>query len=232
MTEPIICRIDGCDHPRKTRGLCNKHYLRWWAKGTTDDPPPYVRATCSIEGCEDHVSGRGYCNKHYQRLKHRGSVEDIARPTVTERLWSRVDRSGGPDACWPWQGAQNYGYGAIGDGERVVHAHRLALLLTVGAAPDGKPYACHHCDNPPCCNPTHLYWGDADNARDMLERNRRTEKLTPEQVAEVKRRRALGIKRTVVAAQFDITITTVSNITTGRTWGRLTEGEQHARQVG
>lgn len=33
-----LCTIEGCAGKRHARGLCNKHYLRQWAHGTTDDP--------------------------------------------------------------------------------------------------------------------------------------------------------------------------------------------------
>lgn len=38
-----LCKEEGCDNPAKTRGLCNKHYLRWWQstpKADRPDPGP------------------------------------------------------------------------------------------------------------------------------------------------------------------------------------------------
>jgi len=65
------------------------------------------------------------------------------------------------------------GYGQVGivDG-KLIRAHRLAWELTNGWIPNGL-YVCHHCDNPPCCNPAHLFLGtQADNMSDMVKKRR------------------------------------------------------------
>jgi hypothetical protein len=55
---------------------------------------------------------------------------------------------------------------------RLIGAHRMALILSSGKNPEGM-CACHHCDNPPCCNPLHLFWGtDQDNAADRGSKGR------------------------------------------------------------
>ncbi|HEY9877558.1 MAG TPA: HNH endonuclease signature motif containing protein [Leptolyngbyaceae cyanobacterium] len=93
-----------------------------------------------------------------------------------EYFWRRVDKSLGPDECWPWKGAldNGTGYGVIArkKGETGV-AHRRALELTLGKKLPPDIFACHHCDNPPCCNPSHLFPGTrSDNSRDMVMKGR------------------------------------------------------------
>lgn len=90
-------------------------------------------------------------------------------PITAERLWSQVDRSGGPDACWLWQGhCDRGGYGRLAG----ARAHREAWVQTFGPIPDGL-WVLHRCDNPPCCNPRHLFLGTPkDNTRDMMEKGR------------------------------------------------------------
>jgi HNH endonuclease len=94
--------------------------------------------------------------------------------TLAERFWAKVDRSAGPDGCWPWTGARFwFGHGAIKIDGRPWGAHRIAWELTNGPIPDGLQ-ANHRCDNPPCCNPAHLFLGtQLDNVRDMDAKGRR-----------------------------------------------------------
>ena len=91
------------------------------------------------------------------------------------RLWRKIKR-GKKNECWPWIGkAKINGYGILGLGGRGagnVLAHRAAYELSVGPIPDGF-YLCHKCDNPPCCNPTHLFVGtQLDNLRDASVKKR------------------------------------------------------------
>lgn len=94
--------------------------------------------------------------------------------TITRRLGATVDRSAGPDGCWPWRGARNArGYGRVYYAAgRYVHAHRAAYEAARGPVPPGG-ILLHSCDNPPCCNPAHLSVGTrADNSADMAAKGR------------------------------------------------------------
>lgn len=93
------------------------------------------------------------------------------REKVGQRLWPRVDKSGGPEACWLFTGyCGEYGQLTI-DGEQH-YAHRLAWELTYGAIPE-RGHVLHSCDNPPCCNPSHLFLGTPKvNALDRSAKGR------------------------------------------------------------
>lgn len=86
-------------------------------------------------------------------------------------FWRKVDiRS--EDECWPWLGCtDSNGYGRAGKGSRT--AHRIAFQLTHGITLESSEFVLHECDNPPCCNPEHLFQGNAgSNARDMANKGR------------------------------------------------------------
>ena len=99
------------------------------------------------------------------------SIADSER----DRFWVRVDKSGGPDACWEWQGARNgQGYGiAYVRGLNTSGAHRIAYTLAYGPIAPGMVIRHYHCDNPACCNPSHLLEGTpAQNAQDRVDKGR------------------------------------------------------------
>lgn len=91
--------------------------------------------------------------------------------SISERFWAKVDRDSG--GCWKWQGGKRSdGYGLFQIGPKSRRAHRVAYVLVKGPIPAGLDVL-HHCDNPPCCNPDHLFVGtDLDNARDCREKGR------------------------------------------------------------
>lgn len=145
-------------------------------------------------------------------------------------FWSKVGVSG-INECWPWLGAQKpSGYGNVRVNGRYVSAHRLAWELCNFEPPPG--YAVMHiCDNPPCCNPSHLVLGtNQANNCDKIIKGRgagpksplmgecnNNSKLT---AADVKKIRALYGEKTQyqLAAEFGVTQSAVSAIIRRETW--------------
>jgi hypothetical protein len=106
----------------------------------------------------------------------------MAMPANTvEKFHTLVDRSGGSRACWPWKAGRlkpgphgGGGYGRFKLRGQQWYTHRLAWVLQVGVPVPNGLDVLHACDNPPCCNPRHLFLGtQKDNTQDMITKGRR-----------------------------------------------------------
>lgn len=148
-----------------------------------------------------------------------------------KRFWGQVDRSAGPNACWPWVGAvHRYGYGACSKTYGDTRAHRLAWILTNGPIPDGK-VLCHSCDNKICVNPAHLHVGSqAENIADALRKGLSSTKLKPKDVLALRRElESYKLVRKLPAGvlqqfaeRYGVTKGTISLIRHGRKWQSIT----------
>jgi hypothetical protein len=155
------------------------------------------------------------------------------------RFWAKVDKSGGPDACWIWQGSRTKaGYGHFRHDGKLVYTHRFVEELTRGPL-SPKMHSCHRCDNPPCCNPAHLFRGTAkDNMHDRdakgrglrgkpgnrrgLPCTRGNAKLYPAEVLQIRALYQPGaITQAQIAARFGISEKTVCSVLARRTWANL-----------
>jgi hypothetical protein len=84
---------------------------------------------------------------------------------VERRFWSNVRKT---PTCWEWTGrASADGYGRIKIGGKERNATVVSWALHFGPIPP-MGLMCHHCDNPPCIRPEHLFLGDHSlNAHDL-----------------------------------------------------------------
>ena len=153
------------------------------------------------------------------------------------RFWSKVDRSGGPETCWPWRASGNgRGYGHFSIGRTpgtMAYAHRVAWVLSYGPIPEGLE-VCHNCpggDNPRCVNPAHLWLGThLENVRDMCRKGRRrppavplgeahhAAKLTEQAVREIHFRAAAGESQRSLARRFALSRPTIHGVIVGTAW--------------
>jgi hypothetical protein len=94
-------------------------------------------------------------------------------------FWQRMKRTA--HGCLEWQGARHQkagepdkgGYGEFRENGKLIRAHRRAWELHHGTPIPAGLAVLHACDNPPCCEPAHLYLGTVrDNAHDMVAKGR------------------------------------------------------------
>lgn len=135
------------------------------------------------------------------------------------RFWSHVKK--GP-SCWIWTGAySSRGYGVF---QATVPfkvntvASKVAWYFTHGVWPEGK--MCHHCDNPACVRPIHLFVGtQGDNMRDKVRKGRYGGKALPlAMVAEVRRLAAAGMSNREIREYLHLSKERVYRIVSGRSW--------------
>lgn len=151
------------------------------------------------------------------------------RVPVEQRFWSKVDKSRGPDACWPWTAYRNEdGYGVFPWGKEE-KSHRVAWILTNGPIPKGKSilHQPEKCNHRWCCNPAHLYVGTQfDNVHDMIRIGTKIQprgESSPNAVltnAAVRAIRGLynTVNASVLAERFGVKLCTIRDVAKGRSW--------------
>lgn len=192
---------------------------------------------CSLTDCDKDVLCRSWCKKHYVAWRLYGDPTYVGtafqdRDTKIARFLSKIDKTPGqgPNGdCWEWQGKwrDRYGYGGVSIETERWKTHRLAYFLATGIRPVLD--VLHSCDNPPCCNPSHLREGTPkDNAQDKMDRGRTPRgeavwntTLTDDQVRQVRQMGADGYLHKIIAEQYNIAKSTVSAIVTRRNWQYL-----------
>jgi len=131
--------------------------------------------------------------------------------------------------CWEWLAYKSWdGYGYFNSGKRNELAHRFSYRMFIGEIPISL-CVLHKCDNPSCVNPEHLFIGtNDDNVKDKVQKTRQAcgERMnrgsaTAEDVAEIRRMHASGIRQSCICRLFKISSGSVSKIINGKSWKHI-----------
>ncbi len=154
--------------------------------------------------------------------------------TPAERFWRFVNK-GTSEECWNWLGHKDEkGYGTFRL-KKMIKAHVFSYMLHCGEIPQdnntvfGRLFVCHHCDNPSCVNPTHLFIGNnSDNLMDasrkgklpnMKGENAPNSKLTWDEVSLIRELFKSGrYTKHALAVHFGVSPSNITKIIGHKTW--------------
>jgi hypothetical protein len=159
-----------------------------------------------------------------------------------DRFWRCMDK-GTESECWIWKIALcQRGYGKFQVGRKTIRANRFAIVASGREIPDGM-FSCHKCDNPPCCNPNHLFIGSpADNQMDMVLKgrslkgdknpsrihpelyrgeNNHAHQLTDEIVSKLRENPPIGANMNSEALKYAVSASVLRGAILGSTWKHL-----------
>lgn len=190
---------------------------------------PIPKRTCTLSLLADLVD-RG---AQKRRRKQQGLTENEVDDHAVYRFLTMlpVDIKG----CWEWKGSRRkkgLPYGKFTIFREDCQAHRFSYRLFCGAIPSGMRVL-HRCDNPPCCNPDHLFLGtDKDNAvdRDRKGRHRTNPrrgerspfaKLTEEQVRRIINLPAKSFSQREMGRQLGVAGETIRQIVLRNKWNHV-----------
>jgi hypothetical protein len=166
-------------------------------------------------------------------------------PYDRQRFQALVDTRSDSE-CHEWKGGTNKkGYGQFRVNGRTHISSRIAYIIYFGDIPDGL-FVLHKCDNPPCCNPDHLFLGtQVDNMADMIQRGRQFHTSGPrtwiygkpenvargerhgramlreDEVREIRALREKGWYYVDLAERFNVSVTATRKIVHKETWTHI-----------
>lgn len=178
-------------------------------------------------------------------MRRKNTSKYLASQGLSERVvinfWNKVKKKGSTPKhmphlgmCWSWKASTTaFGYGKIWSGasKKLLGAHVVSWILHHGPIPN-KLHVLHQCDNPPCCNPNHLFIGTAkQNIWDRILKGR--SKWTRGEDAhnsKLKNNHVLAIRclyeqwnlsEASIGRLFKVSERTVSGIVTRTTWRHI-----------
>ena len=180
-------------------------------------------------------------------VNQHGKIEFIIRKHP--RFFNKVDIPENLEDCWEWAADKIFddGYGKYGFNGKRTRSHRFSYQIFYGKTPcknkEGKRICvCHHCDNPGCVNPNHLFLGtQKDNLNDARNKGRwvpedfgfqkghnhsrgekhSNSKLTEKEVRLIRKELKEGVKPKFLSKRFGVGVHTIYGIKNRRTWKHI-----------
>lgn len=162
-------------------------------EGTVKHEGRFWLCRCSC-GAEKQIVGSRLSRGVSTNCGHRRWGRSAALSDA-EYFWTKLAP---PDdkGCRVYTGAQSEGYGIHSWQGTPKRAHRLAWELANNQTIPIDIQVCHKCDNPPCCEPSHLFLGTTqDNTQDRENKGRGPQehrnpraKLTADNVRDIRTR--------------------------------------------
>ncbi len=154
------------------------------------------------------------------------TTASTAHGALPARIEAHLDQTG---ECWVWTGNDNgVGYGTVSWHGQITYVHRIAYEHAIGPIPAGM-LVCHTCDNPPCCNPAHLFLGTKrDNGLDMGRKGRGSGLLNTAQVSAIRARLSRGDRQVDIGRALGIGWWVVQDIARGRCYAWVGEEGESA----
>jgi len=153
------------------------------------------------------------------------------RQSVIRRLYLNTTVVGG---CWEFDFRTYKGYGVMSVNSHPYRTHRMSYQIAYGDF-DPELFVCHTCDNRACWRPEHLFLGtNQDNVDDKVNKNRQVQGedhgLTTFVVQDI-----IDIRQSInplsnIAEQYGVSVSTIENIITGRTWKSVPMGPMIERK--
>ncbi|MCK5517189.1 MAG: HNH endonuclease [Desulfobulbaceae bacterium] len=165
-------------------------------------------------------------------IVHSSWKREAALKTLVKKL--KISDKG----CWEWQGSKTIGYGTVKIpeiyGDFKILVHRLSVVAFKGEAIKGGLFVCHHCDNPKCFNPDHLFLGTqkqnledcSSKGRTMTGSRNGNSKYSSDDIEEVKALLSKGKTGVEISKLTGMSRTHISRIRKGYTWAHVTKTDE------